>query len=310
MLRIASRLAALSLAAAFAGCSIHPLPDDVSPYTTDQIVFNVRCEAKAAVRNRIQQALAVHPPIARIDPEEVLVPANFQRIKRTAPALAGKIENYMGSSIAYDFEFLIVEKNIAGASAGFLMPFTSGGSLALAGGGNASKTRDAARRFKMVEFFQDLVKLDCTRFVQPSKNPVHPMTGSIGMGRIMDTFIDLTELGGGQGTFTDTITFVTRFDANASAGLVLLPVKDHLRLVKADAAIAAERTDTHKLIVSLAFPTQDLRVARVDRRGDSKARAEEDLCIARAEEREDRAGTLRLYPPEYYCRLRGRGAGP
>ena len=34
-----------------------PMPDDVSIYSTEEIVRNVRCEAKEAVRQRIQEAL-------------------------------------------------------------------------------------------------------------------------------------------------------------------------------------------------------------------------------------------------------------
>ncbi len=62
---------------------------------------------------------------------------------------------------------------------------------------------------------------------------IYPMTGSIGMDRIMNTFIDLTEMGGGQNSFTDIITFVTKVSGNASAELVLLPVQDQFRVVGA-----------------------------------------------------------------------------
>ena len=76
-------------AVALAGCSLHPLPDDVSTYSTEEIVRNVRCEAKEAVRQRIQEAL-FEAGIAGINPEEVLKDRNLARIRRINSVLAAK----------------------------------------------------------------------------------------------------------------------------------------------------------------------------------------------------------------------------
>ena len=37
----------------FAGCSIHPLPDDVTRLATRQIVHHIRCEARTAIKRAI-----------------------------------------------------------------------------------------------------------------------------------------------------------------------------------------------------------------------------------------------------------------
>ena len=42
-------LAVLALAPLLIGCSVHPLPDDVSRKSTYDIIDKIRCEAKAAV---------------------------------------------------------------------------------------------------------------------------------------------------------------------------------------------------------------------------------------------------------------------
>ena len=318
MLHCPSRVLALLAAAVFGGCSIHPIPDNVSLYSTEEIVRNVRCEAKSAVRDRIALALQDYPQLHSIVPDHILLPQNFRRIAAVAPKLALTFYNYMGSTIAYDFEFHITERNNKAASAGFKLPFVSGGALDFGGGAKLEETRDAVRRFKTLEIFADLIKLPCETYVQPSRNYVYPLTGSIGITRIMNTFINLSQLGGGRDTFTDTITFTTHFEGIGEGHLVLEPLKGSVRLVKADATLSAERADVHKLIVSLSFPPLDLRqirpgaplnigtIAALGR--ESTARAEENLCIARAEEREDRAGTLRQLPPEAYCRLRNPGA--
>ncbi len=71
--------------------------------------------------------------------------------------------------------------------------------------------------------------------------------------------------------------------------------------------MSAYRMDQHRLTVSLFFPTGDIRHESNDREG--VARALENLCIARAEQREDQNDTLRLYPPELYCRRSEKGSG-
>lgn len=297
-----------------AGCSIHPIPDNYSQYSTDQIVRNVRCEAKDTVRTRIREVMLARPGLENMIPDEILMNGNFERIKQLAPDLAVTFQNYMGSSIAYSFDFSINERNNATASAAFSMPFNTVSAWGFGGGGSVLKVRDGVRKFNTFETFADLIKLDCigNGYAQPNPNIVYPLTGSVGIARVMNTFINLTKLGGARDTYTDQLTFMTKFDANASSGLVLLPVTDHARLVKADATVSAERTDTHKLIVSLSFPKQDIRIASRDGRvsianiealgRDSTRRAQEDLCIAREEEREDRVGTLRQIPPADYCR--------
>lgn len=282
------------------GCSVHPIPDDITHYSTRDIVWHVRCEGKQAVRDRIGAVLRRDPRLADIVPDDILKPRELSRIRRANPELAAKFQNYMNSAIAYNFEFTINENNTGSASAGLFVPFFSGGSLGAGAGGGIEKTRTGERRFNMEEKFWELVKLDCKHFNEPNPNLVYPMTGSIGMARIMDTFIDLTEMGGGKNSFTDTITFYTKLDGSANANLVLLPVTNQFRVIAAQGNLSTYRSDQHKLTVSLAFPLEDLRGESDDRAGE--IRALENLCIARAEQREDENDTLRLYPPELYCR--------
>lgn len=279
---------------------MHPIPDDISHYDTAEIVWNVRCEAKETVKQRIDEVLDEEPELRGIDPEKVLKPQNFALISRVDPDLALKFQNYMDSAIAYDFEFTINEQNNKVASVGFLVPFLSGGTLGAGAGAELHKSRTGERRFKTAEKFRELVKLDCDGFRKPDGNIVYPLTGSIGMARIMNTFINLAEMGGGKDSFTDTLTFETRFVGNTGAILGLDAVPNQFRVVAAKADLDAERRDVHKLTVSLAFPLDDLRLDADDR--SSETRALENLCIARAEQREDAADTLRLYPPEIYCR--------
>ena len=300
--------------ASLAACSIHPIPDDVSRYSTEEIVRNVRCEAKEAVRQRIM--LGLHKAgLDGINPDTVLVnKSDFAKIQRAAPDLAKKFVAYGASTIAYTFDFMIDETNDNSGAVGFNIPFGSGGNFSLGLDGGLHKARTGHRNFKTVEHFSDLVRLDCDIWARPDRNFVYPLTGSIGVAKIIDTFINVSELGGGQGDFSDTITFTTRIHGSVKPELVLEPVANRFRLVSANADLGSERKDVHEVTIALSFPEIDLRRVHSGRAvraslaelsDDARVRALENMCITNARSREDRFGTLRLTAPEEYCR---RGA--
>lgn len=312
MMRFIRRLpkwAVLASAGAFASCSLHPIPDDVSHYSTEEIVRNVRCEAKEAVRSRIQAAL-LERGLDYIHPEKVLSDANFAIIKRADPRLAETFLAYGASAIAYRFRFDIVEINDNSGSLTFKLPFVTGDfSLALSGG--LKKERDGSRVFRTVEKFEDLIYLNCENWERPSRNLVYPLTGSIGMDKVINTFIDLAQQGGAKEQFTDTITFTTFLRGKVKPTLVLQPVVDQFRLTNADATFESSRKDVHEVIVSLAFPDFK-RVAALRAFSpkmlfplaqEMRNKAMIDLCIADGEAREDRFGILRDISPRAYCRI-------
>jgi hypothetical protein len=304
-------------AATLTGCSTHPIPDDVSRYSTDDIVRNVRCEAKAGVREGILRGLR-KAGLGDIVPDTVLInKKDFEKINRRDPKLAAKFVAYGESTIAYDFDFMINENNDNNGALTFNIPFASGGGFTLGLDGTVNKERKGHRTFKTLEKFKDLAKLRCDDWVQPDRNMLHPLTGSIGVDNIMITFIEVSEIGGGQGVFSDVITFTTDIHGSVKPTLVLTPVVDRFRLINANASVGGTRKDVHQVTIGLAFPQIDVREARADRGFDSNSisepaqdarlRALERLCIATAEAREDRFGTLRQIPPQYYCR-QSRGA--
>ena len=318
--------ASLSLLAgiALAGCSVHPIPDDVSPIPTEEIVRSMRCEVKHAVRKEIQDGLD-RLGLADIVPDEIVQPHNLARVRAVrTPAdpgiglrVAQKFEDYSLATMAYAFEFDITEHNGIAGNVGFKLPFVPSekGAFDLAAHGEFAKVRQAKRVFKTSETFAELRRLDCgPDFVVRDKNLIYPITGSIGMTKVVHTFVELSEIGGAQGDFTDTLTFTTTLEGSLSPRLVLRPVPNRFRVVNADGILAAGRTDIHKVTITFAFP--QFRPAALARLADAKgrgvagalatpesakARAIEQLCIARARDREEEFGTLRLYPPEISC---------
>jgi hypothetical protein len=88
--------------------------------------------------------------------------------------------------------------------------------------------------------------------------------------------------------------------------------------VSADVAVAADRTDVHKIVISLAFPVkeQDPDKVREKKLKQCKQsgiciedefplnpvwRARYNICVADARSREDAFKALRDSPPEVYC---------
>ena len=329
MLRVAkrARVGLLAFSGVFpllAGCHVHPIPDDISPLSTEEIVLNMRCEVKSAVRDQIREQL-VDLGLPHMVPDDVLKPANLAQIRAAhpvnGPRMVAMFKLFSKLTMAYAFDFDIIERNASAATGTFTWPFSKG-TLTTSAGGGLEKIRNGKRVFTAVETFGELADLKCGNAPRRGPDILYPITGSIGMTRVVNTFIQLTLQGGAGGTaagiagspahlFTDTLTFTTEWKGGARAQLEIAPVKGAFRLTKLDAEISSGRKDVHKVIIAFTFPdTKELREAsgmgRINADAatieDSKRMAIENLCIARAKDREDEAGTLRLYPPEIYCR--------
>jgi hypothetical protein len=208
-----------------AGCSIHPLPDDVTRVSTYDIAQQIRCEAARA-------------------------------IKELAPV-------YSQSVIGYEFEFHITEKNNASAGATLTHPFLKAGnnfSLALSAGAN--KERDAVRNFKIVDSFDDARRSDCSRETL-QKNWVYPIAGDIGVYEVVATFVQLQAAENPQGgemfTFADKLTFTTNLSGGVAPTLTLNAFPGRTRLTSASANLSASRKDIHTVTIVLAAGSRQTR---------------------------------------------------
>ena len=308
-----------------AGCSVHPLPKDVAnaKINTFEIVKNIRCEAKYQVLKRIGILFKEKKVAKSIRPRFILEKNNVAELKNNWPGVYGIVLKYRSSNIGYQFEFAINETNNALGRADFKLPFTNG-LLNLGFGGSLKNVRDGKRVLEMNETFSELTFLRCgekfhflsidEEYKPSQKNIIYPLTGSVSMGEIIDTFLDLGALGGGKGeTFSDTLIFTTTrmFDIGANVGKTSFPV-DKLSLFTAGASVDTTRIDKHKVTITLAFPLTDNRKAQKEQQlVNTRSRANIEArtaylvalqsCIQNAESREDEAGGLRLAAPEQYC---------
>jgi hypothetical protein len=229
-----------AVALLFAGCSMHPLPEDVSRVPTYDIVARIRCEAQAG--------------LAGINPADRVV----RKIVDT-------------TVIGYDFEFNITEDNnlnngdgpgkLAFQRAGFI----DGRQFSLDLTASAARKRENKRAFRIIESLKDLRAANCsTEMAGP--NLLYPITGRIGMDEVVRTYIrleKLTDVSEGIPSkkgqldtkpiiFSEELDFTTTFTAGIKPTLELNTIAGKLRLTNASIFGNALRQDQHGVTVALA----------------------------------------------------------
>src|SRR5262245_43444589 len=158
----------VSLASSMAGCSIYPLPQDVSRRNTYDIVEKVRCEAQDGLRAGLREVLGSDHPKHRF---------------------------LTDTFIGYDFVFEITEDNNATkGQLEFDRPaFTKGSSFSLDLSASATLQRKNKRDFRIIERLDQLNKANCT-IEATRKNWLYPITGAVGLDEIVRTYIRLEKL--------------------------------------------------------------------------------------------------------------------
>jgi hypothetical protein len=310
------------------GCSIHPIPDDVSPIPTEEIIRSARCEMRLGIFEQIEKRLRDRG-ITTWQAQDLQTKENWARfadwLKKYVAQnpkhaiLVKELEKYGQVAVAYDFDFNIVEHNNLDASVAFKLPFVPPTNVFdLGTSASLRKTRAGQRTFKAQETFAQLVTKDlwCVGFKPRDKNYLYPITGSIGLRKVVETFVEISEQGGAKDSFVDTLTFTTTISGSVNPSVKLDPRPDAFRVVSASATAAADRTDIHKVVISLAFPqdkpdtgaTKMKRERQFEETGIAAPydlnpvwRARYNICVADARNREDTFKTLRLSPPEVYC---------
>lgn len=326
------------------GCSIHPIPDDVvAPVKTEDILRHARCEIRAAVIDVLKKSVfRDHPTVdvveevkfvddaikqltemreiaakdGKVTPLElkniqVKVRGGFRKL--SAPHL--ELAKYMAVAVAYDFNFDIVEKNALDGGIGFKIPFTAPSAVDVNAAAGLHLTRQGLRQFKTQDRWSGIIlknEQSCGLIEPRSKNIIYPISGTIGLGHAIRTFVDVYQQGGAKDSFVDTLIFSSELTGSAGTTIKLNPVQNSFRLISADAKLQFSRLDVHKVVISLVFPHEKApnAITGVERfEGDMNApynrpprwRALYNLCVADARGREDAYKKLRLEAPEVYC---------
>jgi hypothetical protein len=271
--------AGVAIAFTAAGCAIHPLPEDVSGVPTYAIVRQIRCETRQAI---IDNALGwitneQNQIEGKVDPASRAIGLEFQNgrpIQQFSPKLfkgivRAIIAAFFDAGVAYTFDLDMAEINNLDPQIDLLQVFPhSKFTMGIKGG--FDRKRENERLFTVTDSFSGLVRLPDDYCMDPvaarnyvvSENYIYPITGRIGVKRMIQDFIELTlfaSLGGpasntkGPPTLVDQLSFTTEVSGSISPTITFTPVGAGLRVADASLSASVDRKDFHKVTVGLAI---------------------------------------------------------
>jgi hypothetical protein len=256
-------------------CAIHPLPHDVTGYTTPTLVRKIRCEAREAVVNAAVGI--VHRRHQEIVDESSLNDA----VQRKVPFTTWEQENLAALSrigIVYDFSLQGVETGGLSLSADIVKPLSNGTETYSPSLSDALK-RDNTRAFTVSDSFKTLRDLNPEKHckfrssdLNSGPNYQYPIAGRIGIDEMIQTFVQLAVSGdlvdsqgttnvtsndilspAGPPTMVDTLIFTTTLNAGLNAEVMLSPAGTALQLTNASLMGSVGRVDTHMVTIGLAL---------------------------------------------------------
>jgi hypothetical protein len=247
------------------GCAIHPLPDETTGFRTREIVHHIRCEARAAIKRAIIDYFkhAKLPDLAE-QLEHSIPLEQLDAFLRGAPdKVRANVVKYERAAIGYDFTFDITEQNTVGAEVDFINVF-SRGTFSIGPKGQSDLQRQTVRIFRVNDTFHELILLDskrCTEDGSP-ENFLYPVAGTIGLGEMIKTFVDLNEFQNLVGTkdketvptMSDQFNFQTTISGSVGPQVTLTALDHSFRLAGASLSAAGLRRDIHKVIVAISLP--------------------------------------------------------
>ncbi|QPF94110.1 hypothetical protein [Bradyrhizobium commune] len=265
---------ALLVAGASAGCSLHPVQQEVTGVKTPDLVQFIRCETRLAIQDKAIELLKKERP-----PNPAMIDELTQR--RTwpwDPALRARMntneraiyDKYIQTGIAFDFSFDITEDN-AGSGAADPVKFITNGTAGAGLSASGDFKRENLRHFVVSETAKDLLENPKLGFEQPDghaecpsdyrlSNFAYPISGNIGIGELISTFFDLNEVRtltvdkATSNVFVDTLTFTTTVSGGITPHVFVSPVGNRWGLAAPATLMASgQRIDAHKLIVGLSL---------------------------------------------------------
>jgi hypothetical protein len=252
-----SRLCGAAALVLLGGCSVHPLPQDISYASTADIVRRVRCEAKEGIDAALDKAARQGPEAKKHADNIVKVSLIGFEFKLTMA------EDERANLDKLRFERASVTKG-DGFSIELIGNFNGVGKVGPAADDN--RTRKNTRNFRVIDRLEKLKEARCGRVEPPGPNVIYPITGSTGMGEVVQTYIELEaltrfEIAGERPTgakdkdlvlFSDKLDFTTTLEAGATTEWTFSTSVGTLRLTKASLSGSALRKDIHSVTVAIA----------------------------------------------------------
>lgn len=255
---------------AISGCAVHPLPEDVAPLNTVEIVEHIRCEMYEALRHQIvlifdlSDSAEAHEIARQIEAQPERPMSEFQsQIRLLKPVYQKRIAAFKGTTIGYGFRFNITEQDVAKSSLNFGLPWNPLSNFTLNATAGLDKKRANTRRFFKVDTFEDLLlSNECLSKPLNDANLIYPITGKIGLDNVVYDFVKLTTRGAKTyadpkdvKNFSEQLTFTTQISGSLNPKVKVSPHTDHLKLADASVELSATRTDIHELTLTFDVGT-------------------------------------------------------
>lgn len=248
------------------GCSIQPLPSDVTPLDTYAIVTQVRCEVRDALKSYVDGAIRNRARDYQLADDlkdgSLSYKDLISRVKD--PDLKGVLLKYAGAVVGYDFSLDMTESNNATANATLMRPFTRGSDTFGFTVGSDHK-RENTRTFRIEDTFINLLTVVPSKYcsgVNKEPNYNYPITGKTRLADTVGTFLDLNQSGnlamkpGGPKTptLTDDLQFTTSYTGRFSPGFTFTPLGRALSWSSFGGKLDSTRQDIHRVTIALAMP--------------------------------------------------------
>jgi hypothetical protein len=266
------------------GCAIQPLPEDYTHVPTYTIARQIRCETRQAAIDSIINYLTEDPHVdstSRDLGDDLKRKYNHNHDAIAAfdtATLSGEAKQIVGLiydiGIAYNFDLTSLETNNIDPAVNLIRPMPTNSLLSASLGGTFDRSRQSERLFTITDSVKDLlqkVREDYCTTALVEENIVYPITGRVGVGKVLRDFLELTlfaNLTGqakdaktvvaitGPPTFVTQLLFTTTIGAGATPKIVFSPVGRNVEVGDASVGFTVSRKDTHQLTVGLSLDTK------------------------------------------------------
>src|SRR5712691_9867786 len=108
-----------AFAGGLAGCSLYPIPDDVSPFRTEEIVRYGRCEVRNAIlAHMVNVGIITTQSTVEEIRSQIEAATKKAKAKKELRLEEKQLLRLTKVAVVYSFDFNIIENNKTGADAG------------------------------------------------------------------------------------------------------------------------------------------------------------------------------------------------
>lgn len=257
----------VALGASAVGCSVKPIPDDVTGgMSTVAIVSRIRCEVQDSILDLLLEDLD-----NQRDVRSTSMAAAIRRDRNNISLLKDyrslpvdqrkRFDRFDDTVIVLDFQLRMTESNNIGGNSTLARPFMSGSDLIGLRLAN-NRSRENFRTFRVTTDIREIFEDQCLQQGVKIANYQYPISGEIGLKESFRTYFTLAftnKLGSfkdsvGESPFVDTIRFTTDVSGGVDPSFSLTPSGRGFAFQDAKGMFGAGRKDEHQLTLGMSLP--------------------------------------------------------